>query len=218
MIKAQNRVSHFIFMFWRKFKPYGLVFTFLCAVIFLAWFLFICRKVVDDIALQITGILSVLGLGFALLQFWFNHITTEKRRTFDLRYEAFKDIVKQVETVAETVSSALTTKYINEVKGFLSVLRIQILKLKSNIGVNDSYLFPMILESEESIVMQELMKKLMIRTDEYIRTIDNIPPSTGVNPKINSESEKWQKEMAECLGEWHENKYKFYKKLREYFN
>lgn len=208
-------------MFWRKFKPYGSVFTFLFTVIFLAWFLFICRKVVDDIALQITGILSVLGLGFALFQFWFNHITTEKRRTFDLRYNAYKDVIQLVDTIAETLNEELTATKIIEVNGLLTKLTNQINKLGSTMIEYNYYLFPKIADTAESKRLAEITEKIIRRTDKYRGAVEKAIVMGNVennNFLVTIEAVNWHNDILKYFKELYEIKYKFYSKLREYLN
>lgn len=169
---------------------------------------------------QITYILSVLGLTFALFQFTFNHIASKKRRNYDVRYTEYKEIVKQVEGVAETISSAITSTNMNEVHSLLSKTRNQLLNLQSSINVNSNYLFLKLHETAESKTIMQSVFKLMESTDSYIVLIEKFLNNTGVDLAFlrATEPAKMQIELLNNLKEFHQNKYKFYHRLRQYFD
>lgn len=208
-------------LFIKKNKQYFPAFLFLFTVIFLAWYFFICRKVVDDIALQITGILSVLGLGFALFQFLFNHIATEKRRTFDLRYNAYKEIVSIIESIPESLNGQMTPNQILSIDNLVSNLMNQVNRFSSAMKEHDVFLFMNIKNLPESLKMKEIVEKILERTNVCKQGIEEASRQFDNSSKANFAglvTMTWHNEMRDYLKELHEHKYKFYSKLREYFN
>ena len=196
------------------------LFAFLILVIITAWYLFLHLMIVQGIALQITVIISYLGFGFALFQFWFNHITTEKRRTYDMRYNGYKEVICQIDSVAETLNEELSSNRIVEVYGLLAKLTNQINKLASTLNEFNHYLFPKINETKESKIIEDIMEKIIRRTDSYRIAIEKqikLGNPDGNNFLETVEAMNWHNEILKHLKELHQNKYKLYRCLREYF-
>lgn len=208
-----------VILYLKRNYQYLLVFTFLCLVIFTTWYLFFHLKVVEEVPLQITGILSTLGFGFALFQFGFKHITAERRRTFDLRYAAYKEVIMLVETITETINEELTATKILEVNDLLAKLTNQINRLSSTLNEYNYYLFLKITSTQESKKLEETTKKIIIRTDKYRAAVEKAI-SIGNVEKNNFletlEAMNWHNDVLKYLQELHQNKDKFYAKLREY--
>lgn len=211
------KVNHF--RLWRNIKSYGLVFLFLGFVIFITWYLFFYLNVFNDTEKRITGILSTLGFGFALFQFWFNHITTIKSRSFDLRYNAYKEIISAIDSISETLNEQMTSKPILDVHKLVSDLMNQINRLASAMSEHNVYLFPDIVKTPESKKMDEITQKILQRTDVFRMGIEEASKqfdNSGKDFLRAVETMNWHNEMRVYIGELHNYKYPFYKKLREY--
>lgn len=140
--KLARKSRKYIVEFIKKNWQYSPAFVFLILVILITWYLFFSRLVVDDEDKRIAGILSILGLGFVLFQFWFNHITTGKRKIYDMRYVAYKEIIHQFNEIIDTLNAQLTVSEYIKISDLLVKLMNQLTRLVSTINVENNYLFP----------------------------------------------------------------------------
>ncbi len=202
-----------------KNKQYIFLYAFLFLLVISSWYLFFFLNLIEGIALQITAIISYLGFGFALFQFWFNHITTEKRRIYDMRYSGYKEVISLIDAITETLNEEMSNSRIVEVYSILGKLTNQINKLASTLNEFNQYLFPKINETNESKLIQDLMEKIIRRTDKYRHELEReikLGNPDGNNFLETIHSMNWHNDIIKYLKELHENKYSFYRRLREH--
>jgi hypothetical protein len=203
----------------KKYFEYIPVFIFLIGVILLNWYLFFYLELISSNEKRLTGVFSLLGLGFGLFQFWFNEIKAERRKKFDLRFNAYQEIVILIESIVETINNQMTSNEILEVHGLVSKLMNQVNRIILIMNINNDYLFPGIHNAPESKKNHEIFKKILLRTDQYRIGIEKAAKGSNKIAKdfIESvEAMNWHNDMREFLDELHGNKYDFYKKLRTY--
>jgi uncharacterized membrane protein required for colicin V production len=86
----------------------ALAFVFLLLVLILTWYLFLIDDFVTESEQRITGVFASLALGFGIFQFWLNEINNERRKLYDMRFEAYKDLVLQIERISESLQIEMT--------------------------------------------------------------------------------------------------------------
>jgi len=79
-----NRLTRKPIKFAKKNIEYVILFVVLFFIIWLTLYLFINKEIVTDAQAKATYVISILGFSFALFQFIFNEIATEKRRFYDI--------------------------------------------------------------------------------------------------------------------------------------
>lgn len=210
--------NHFISRLWRNIKSYGLVFLFLGLVILITWYVFYHCNFFPNIQLRIAGIISFLGLGFGLFQFWFNHITTEKRRTFDLRYTVYKELMALINSLTECLHEEIYGRKTSNASELVKNLSKLINKIDSAINENNNSLFPKIKQSEEARKLEALIFQISYSTFKYEALVVN---NEVMNNKYNEHEEmiaesNWFNDVREPYDELEVHKSKFYEKLREY--
>jgi len=203
----------------KKRLPYFLPIIFLLVIVLLTWILFFKLELITDNEKRITCVFSLLALGFGVFQFWVNEINILRRRKFDLRYDAYKEIVFLIESISETLNAKMISKETTDVHGLLSKLMNQINNLSSIMNRNDNFLFPEILLTPESIKNQEVLQNIMSRTDELRINIEKAAKLDEYNMKEFAETiakMNWHNEIRMYLIELNDNKYSLYSKLRTY--
>ena len=80
-----------------------LAFLFLLVVLLLTWYLFLIDDFVVESEERITGVFASLAMGFGIFQFWLNELNTDRRKLYDMRYEAYKEFVLQIERISESM-------------------------------------------------------------------------------------------------------------------
>lgn len=197
-----------------------LSFIFLLLWLFSTWYLFFYLEIVKGLALQIAASISYLGFGFALFQFWFNHIISKERMVFELRYSTYKEIIKIIDTISETVNEELSAGQIIQAYDMLCKLTNQINKLASTLNECDQHLFINISKEKEAIRIMEIFDKIIRRTDKFriaVESTMNKSTIEALNFIETIEAMNWHNDMRLYLNELHTEKYPFYAKFREYF-
>jgi len=204
----------------KKHIGYIAVFLFLIVLILMTWYVFFYLEIISSNEKRIAGIFSILGLGFGLFQFGFNEVKSNKRKKFYLKYETYKEIIRLIDSVSETLNIQMTSNEMLEVHGLACKLLNQINQIASTINLNNDFLFPDICKTPESKKIQDILEKILLRTDRYRIGIEKAVKHEKYNMKEfveGIEEMNWHNEMKDYLKELHENKYAFYKKLRTYF-
>lgn len=191
----------------------------LFAFIFLAWVIFINNEKIIDIPFKVGGVITLLGFGFTLFQFGYNNISTNKRRVFDLRYIAYKEVMPLIDAVGESLNEVMSSKKLLEVYGLLGKVTNQANKIGFTINEYDSFLFQGILSTKESIQINNMLKSIMVRCDNYkVNVSDAIRMGNVDNNNFldTITARSFQDAVNGYLLELHKMKYDLYDKLREY--
>lgn len=217
--------SYPINQYWLRFKKwfcinfkYLLLYLMLFTCFFLAWLIFINSKQITDIPLKVGGVLSVIGSGFTLFQFGYNNITTNKRRLYDLRYTAYKEILQLVEKLAETLHEELGKAKRTKVDTLCFNVSNQVNRINSAITEYDSHLFPKLKVSDEAIKFIELIIQISSTTISFKTEIFCADIMAYDELDIMNIDGDWFNSIAGYTDNLQEIKYHFYAKLREYLN
>jgi len=101
------------------------------------------------------------------------------------------------------------------VHSLVSKLMNQINNLSSTINMNNDYLFSELHLRNEAKIIEDIMEKILRRTDEFRLSIESANKNTKEFMK-SIERMNWHNEIRIYLKELHNRKYEFYKMLREY--
>lgn len=206
---------------WQKVKKwlrsnikYLLLYLMLFTFMFLAWLIFINNKQITDIPLKVGGVISVSGLGFTLFQFGYNNTTTNKRRLYDLRYNAYKDIVLQVDTILDNININLSLRDSRDMQNFTTMLMNQMNRFSSIMSVNTYFLFQEINKTQEATSIKEVLSKILDSTETYKNKL--IDEAKGNEALENIFLLNWHNEMSKNVLELLNVSEEFYCKIREY--
>lgn len=203
----------------KTYIGYVLAYSFLVGIVILTWYIFFCMDLISDSDKRLAGIISLLGLGFGLFQFWINELNIERRKLFDLRFETYKEIILQIDSISENLNISMSSKKLGDIHGLVSLLMNKINRVSSLINMNKDFLFPGLHLKQEGKVIEEILVNILKRTDEYRIKIEK----TG-NEKNQVAKEfieiiedmNWHNDIREYLKELHNKKYDFYKIIRTY--
>jgi len=113
----------------------ALAFLFLLLVLVLTWYLFLIDDLVTDSEARITGVFASLALGFGIFQFWIQELNDEKRKRYDMQFEAYKDLVLQIERISESLHIELIGDEIGSIHNLLSRLINHLNRINATITI-----------------------------------------------------------------------------------
>jgi hypothetical protein len=198
---------------------YILASVFLLVVMLLTWYLFFYDDFVSESVERVTGIFTSLALGFGVFQLWIREINTDRRKLYELQYEAYKDIVLQIDSISETLDLELTGNEISSIHAQVSRLMNNANRIKSSIGMNSDFLFPGLHLKPETKSIVGVVDKILVRTDEFRLNFENAAKKDIVvsrDHQLFVERINWHNGIREYLQELHSRKYDFYRILSTY--
>lgn len=199
---------------------YILPFIFLVGTIGLTWYLFFELNILEDNEKRLTGIVAILGLTLGLFQFWISEVNNNKRRQFDLKYEAYKEFRQTIDSITETLNQEMAGNN-PDTHGLVSKLVNLINQFYSSMQINSDFLFKGLNDKPESIKVRETLEKILIRTDKLRKEIDDVhknnPEPMAINLVMTIGQMNWHNETRDYLKNLHDYKYPFYKIVRNYF-
>jgi hypothetical protein len=165
------------------------------------------------------GVFALLVLGFGIFQFWLNELNTNRRKLYELRYDTYKEFIFLLDQVSETLNMEMTTNEISNVYELVSRLMNNVNKINSTINMNRDFLFPDIQLKLETKAVEDILEKLLLRTDKFRLGLENANKEGKEVARDflqSIERMNWHNEIREHLKELHNKKYDFYRVLRNY--
>lgn len=214
-----SRLTNKSLKYARKNIEYLVLFVFLVFIIGSTLYLFIYKGIAKNEKEQLTYIISILGLTFALFQFLFNHIATKKRKIFDLRYGAYKEVIVLIDSFAEYLHGEIYGRKISNSSDLVLKLSKLTNKIASTLNEYNYYLFPKVKDSPESVDLETIILKIKFIGYKYdSEVINNSMKSNASEYDEANAYSNWFNEVRDSFDEFEVKKSKFYEKLREYLN
>ncbi|MCC3155461.1 hypothetical protein Q3A66_20565 [Hymenobacter sp. BT770] len=193
--------------------------TFFVFCISLGWYLFFENNVAGSSEKMIAAVLSFLGIVFGMTQFFITQINIRKKKFFDLRYSAYKEIVVKVESISQMVIEVMVSGENNEPHGLVSKLMNSGNEFMLLNRLNTEYLFPGLTKKNSAIQVNSTLKQLLIRTDEFRKCVERViinEENFKDDPVYIIEKMNWNNDMNGILRSLHQSRYQYYKDLRVY--
>jgi hypothetical protein len=196
----------------------ALAFLFLLLVLILTWYLFLIDDFVTDSESRMTGVFASLALGFGIFQFWIQELNDEKRKLYDMRYEAYKDFVLQIERISESLHIELIGDEIGSIHNLLSRLINHLNRINATITISSDSLFPALHLAPETKSMLNIVGDILTKTNEFRLKIEkaNRQGKEIARDFLHSQDRmRWHNEIGELLNELHTRKYQFFRLLKD---
>jgi hypothetical protein len=196
-----------------------LAFLFLLLVLILTWYLFLIDDFVTQSEERITGVFASLALGFGIFQFWIQELNNEKRRLYDMRYEAYKDFVLQIERISESLHIELTGDEIGSIHNLLSRLINHLNRINATIAISSDTQFPDLHLAPETKSVLSIVGNILAKTNEFRLKIEkaNRQGKEIARDFLHSQDRmRWHNEIGELLDELHTRKHEFYRLLKDH--
>lgn len=196
----------------------ALAFLFLLLVLILTWYLFLIDDFVTESEERITGVFAALALGFGIFQFWIQEINDEKQKLYDMRYEAYKDFVLQIERISESLNIELIGDEIGSIHNLLSRLINHLNRINATITISSDSLFPDLHHTPETKSILTIIGNIMTKTNEFRLKIEkaNRESKEIARDFLHSQERmRWHNEIGELLNELHTSKHKFFRLLKD---
>lgn len=196
----------------------ALAFLFLLIVLILTWYLFLIDDFVTESEERITGVFASLALGFGLFQFWLNEINNDTRKLYDMRYEAYKDFVFQIERISESLHIEMIGDEIGSIHNLLSRLINHLNRINTTIAISSDSLFPDLHLAPETKSVLSIVGNILTKTNEFRLKIEkaNRQGKEIARDFLQSQDRMhWHNEIGELLDELHTSKHDFYRILRD---
>ena len=136
-------------------------------VLFLTWYLFLIDDFVTESEERITGVFASLALGFGIFQYWLDEINTDRRKLYDLRYEAYKDLVFQIERISDALHIEMIGDEIGSVHNLLSRLIHYLNRINTTLAIGSDSLFPDLHVQPETKAVTGIVGNILTRTNEF---------------------------------------------------
>jgi hypothetical protein len=196
----------------------ALAFIFLVLVLILTWYLFLIDDFVTESEERITGVFASLALGFGIFQFWINEINNERRKLYDMRYEAYKDFVLQIERISESLHIEMIGDEIGSIHNLLSRLINHLNRINTTIAISSESLFPDLHLAPETKSVLNIVGKILAKTNEFRLKIEkaNRQGKEVARDFLDSQDRMhWHNEIGDLVNELHTSKHGFYRILRD---
>ena len=197
----------------------ALAFVFLLLVLILTWYLFLIDDFVTESEQRITGVFASLALGFGIFQFWLNEINNERRKLYDMRFEAYKDLVLQIERISESLQIEMTGDEIGSIHNLLSRLINHLNRINTTIAISSDSLFPDLHLKPETKSVLNIVGNILAKTNVFRLKIEkaNRQGKEVARDFLDSQDRmQWHNEIGELLDELHTGKHDFYRVLRDH--
>lgn len=196
----------------------ALAFLFLLLVLVLTWYLFLIDDLVTDSESRITGVFASLALGFGIFQFWIQELNDVKRKLYDMRYEAYKDFVFQIESISESLHIELIGDEISSIHNLLNRLISYLNRINTTIAISSDSLFPGLQHAPETKSVLHIVGNILTKTNGFRLKIEKANRQGKENARDFLQSEdrmRWHNEIGELLDELHTRKHDFYRILKD---
>jgi len=194
----------------------ALAFIFLLLVLVLTWYLFLMDDLVTSSEARITGVFASLALGFGIFQFWISELNADRRKIYDLRYEAYREFALQIEHISEALHIEMTGDEIASVHNLLSRLMNHLDRINSNVAMSSGFLFPDLHLQPETESIIGIVGNISTRTNEFRLKVEKASRE-GKDTRdfeYSHDRMQWHNDIRELLNELHRCKYDFYEVLR----
>lgn len=197
----------------------ALAFLFLLLVLILTWYLFLIDDLVTESESRITGVFASLALGFGIFQFWIQELNEAKRKLYDMRYEAYKDFVLQIESISESLHIELIGDEISSIHNLLNRLINYLNRINTTIAISSDSLFPNLQTAPETKSVLHIVGNILTITNGFRLKIEkaNRQGKEVARDFLQSEDRmRWHNEIGELLNELHTSKHEFYRILKKH--
>ena len=193
-----------------------LAFLFLLLVVILTWYLFLIDDFVTESEERITGVFASLALGFGIFQFWLSELNTERRKLYDLRYEAYKEFVLQIERISESLHIEMTGDEIGSIHNLLSRLMNHLDRINSTVAMSSDYLFPDLHGKTETETIVRIVGEISTRTNDFRLKVEKASregKDLSRDFMHAHDRMRWHNDIRVLLNELHASKHDFYRLL-----
>jgi hypothetical protein len=197
----------------------ALAFLFLLLVLVLTWYLFLIDDFVSESEERITGVFASLALGFGIFQFWIQELNNERRKLYDMRYEAYKDLILQIERISESLQIEMTGDEIGSIHNLLSRLINHLNRINTTIAISSDSLFPDLHLAPETKSVLSIVGNILTKTNEFRLKIEKANrggKEVAVDFLQSQDRMHWHNEIGVLLNELHTSKHYFYRILRDH--
>ena len=202
----------------KKLLPFLMPIIFLLLIVALVWYLFFIEDFIIDSEKRITGVITILGLGFGVFQFWIVEINSNNRRLSELKYNEYRQLFMQIESIPELLNKEMMNDAIDS-HYLVSSLINQINRVVSLINTNNSYLFTRLADLEATKNLKKVLEKILGAADKCRFEIEKAHEKKSpqaIDLIQIFETIKWHNNTRDYLSELHSVKYAFYAKLIKY--
>lgn len=196
----------------------ALAFLFLVLVLVLTWYLFLIDDFVTESESRITGVFASLALGFGIFQFWIQEINEERRKLYDMRYEAYKDFVLQIERISESLHIELTGDEVGSIHHLLSRMINHLNRINATITISSDSLFPGLNVAPETKSVLHIIGNILTKTNQFRLKIEKATRAGKETARDFLQSQDrmlWHNEIGEMIHELHTSKHAFFRLLKD---
>jgi hypothetical protein len=195
-------------------KSYIWPLLFIIVMTVVAWFFFFWIDIFENNEKRFTALVGFLGLVIGVFQFWVHEVSDRRK----LKYEAYKELHKIVDSIFQTMNHEMITDEFNAHRMFSNLINL-VNQFKSSVTINSDLFFKGLAEKNEAIKVRDTLDRILNRSDQLRVAVEkNRTENKEFESIIDSVQQmNWHNDSREYLKELDEHKWAFYKTIQSYF-
>lgn len=163
------------------------------------FYLFFNCKIIDGTDKILAALIPLLALIVGVFQILLNQINQKKNKLFELRYQELQNQITLLQKITNLISENMTNYSITNIHGLVSQL-INLLNEFINFNrFQKEFLFKGITHKESAKKLKDILRKILERTDEFRKQIDD--NNKNESPNIKLHKIKWHNDIKSYLKE-----------------
>ena len=183
----------------RKNLDYIFLYLSLIIITSVIFYLFFNCKIIDGTDKILAALIPLLALIVGVFQILLNQINQKKNKLFELRYQELQNQITLLQKITNLISENMTNYSITNIHGLVSQL-INLLNEFINFNrFQKEFLFKGITHKESAKKLKDILRKILERTDEFRKQIDD--NNKNESPNIKLHKIKWHNDIKNYLKE-----------------
>lgn len=183
----------------RKNLDYIFLYLSLIIITSVIFYLFFNCKIIDGTDKILAALIPLLALIVGVFQILLNQINQKKNKLFELRYQELQNQITLLQKITNLISENMTNYSITNIHGLVSQLMSLLNKFINFNRFQKEFLFKGITDKESAEKLKDILRKILERTDEFRKQIDD--NNKNESPNIKLHKIKWHNDIKSYLKE-----------------
>ena len=176
------------------------------------FYLFFKCKIIDGTDKILAALIPLLTLIVGIFQILLNQINQKRNKLFELRYQEFQSQITLLQKITNLISENMTNYSITNIHGLISQLMNLLNEFINFNRFQKEFLFKGITETESAKKLRDILRKILERTDEFRKQIDD--NNKNESPNIELHKIKWHNDIKNHLKELNKKEYAYLNELK----
>lgn len=183
----------------RKNLDYIFLYLSLIIITTVIFYLFFNCKIIDGTDKILAALIPLLALIVGIFQILLNQINQKRNKLFELRYQELQNQITLLQKITNLISENMTNYSITNIHGLVSQLMNLLNEFINFNRFQKEFLFKGITDKESAEKLKDILRKILERTDEFRKQIDD--NNKNESPNIKLHKIKWHNDIKSYLKE-----------------